>query len=163
MKNAQLITTTSLTLYCFKASETTRINYCHSLWTQMIQNHSTVGLSARWRTLLCSQFSDTTELRLQGLPVIHRHVSAPGKPAPVRSASERRDRLPDNDVGQSVSHRARDAASRLWNWIWTGNQSRRQGTYVRKIQAQLKHVVKLLQLDFGLSFSDQLTWAYQAG
>jgi len=77
--------------------------------------------SAWWRTLLRSRLSDTAKHWLQGLSDIHRFFSTARKSAPLRSTSKRRNRLPDDDLRQFVSHRARDAASRLWHWIWTWN------------------------------------------
>ena len=88
---------------------------------------STFWLSAWRRTLLRSRLPDTAEHWLQGLSVIRRFVSTARKPAPLRSASERRNWLPDDDLGESVSHRAGDAASRLGHWVGIGSQSRRQG------------------------------------
>jgi len=77
--------------------------------------------SAWWRTLLCSWLSDTTKHWLQRLSVVHWLFSATRKSASLWPTSECRNRLPDDDLRQPVSHCARDAASRLRQWIWTGN------------------------------------------
>ena len=79
------------------------------------------------RAVPCTGLSSSAQHRLRRLPRVHRRVPAAGEPLPVRPASQRRDRVPDDHFGEPVPHRVWDAAARRRRWSRHRHQSRREG------------------------------------